>query len=154
MELKIDLLKIEKKSVFRIIVGILLLITSILMIFIKLKGNPQVSWWDWLFAFVLSLSGITSILGGAGFASARILGKSFIDINENSISIKSGQFEKEQKIVWNNIKSMDYMANKYRVTLKDSTLEILSLSKLEYLHKQEVKSIIEEIAAEKGVLIS
>jgi len=153
MELKIDLLKTEIKSQFRVIVGILLLITSILIVFIKLKGNPQVSLWDWLFALILLLSGISSILGGAGFAFARMLGKSFIHIDEQSITIKMRLFEKEQHFDWSEIKAIEYTANKYMVTMKDGTSGILNLYKMEYLLKKEVKSVISEIASTKDILI-
>ncbi len=154
MELKIDLLKNEIKSQFRLIVGILLLMASISMVFIKLKDNPLASIWDWLFALVLFLSGISSILGGAGFAFARMFGRSFIHIDEHFISIKSGLFEKEQKFMWSEIKSMEYMANRYRIILNNDAQAILNLSKMEYLLKMEVKNTISNIAAGKGIKIS
>lgn len=156
MELKIDLLRIEKKSTFRIIIGISGLIIFLAWLIVKSHGDSffKLEFLDWLFPAVILLNGITHTTEGFGFSISRLFGKSFIDIDEQSITIKMRLFEKEQYFDWSDIKAMDYMANKYRVTMKDGTSAILNLSKMEYLHKQEVKSIIEEIAAEKGVLIS
>ena len=155
MELKIDLLKIEKKSVFRIILGIGFLVLFILWISEKSKGNYLfIGFLDWVVVATMLFNGIIHTLGGFGFSISHLFGKAYIHIDEQSITIKMRLFEKEQHFEWSDIKAMDYMANKYRFTMKDGTTGILNLSKMEYLLKKEVKTVIVEIALGKGVLIS
>ena len=154
MELKIDLLKIEKKSTLRIIGGIGFLLLTTVWIVVKIMRDKVIDYSDMFFMIVLAGNGFVHIAGGLGFSAARLFGKSFIDIDEQSITIKMRLFEKEQHFDWSDIKAMDYMANKYRVTMKDGTTGILNLSKMEYLLKKEVKTVIAEIALGKGVLIS
>ena len=152
MELKIDLLKIEKKSVFRIVLGIVFLVLFILWIIEKSKGHYlHIGFLDWVVVATMLLNGIIHTLGGFGFSISRFFGRSFIDINEQSITIKLRIFEKEQHLEWPDIKAMEYMANKYRVTKNDGTYGILDLSKMEYLLKQEAKTVIAEIAAGKEI---
>ena len=154
MELFIDLLRNNKKSQSRVIVGILFLTAFVFLIAIKIMDNNFVDFWGWFFAVTLVFLGIHHILGGAGFAFSRLFGKAIIHINEHFISIKSGLFEREQKFMWQDIKSMEYMANKYRVILNNDATTILNLSKIEYQLKSEVKDVLCKIAAEKGIKIS
>ena len=156
MELKIDLLKIEKKSVFRIIIGISGLIIFLAWVIAKSHRESifKPEFLDWLFPAVILLNGITHTTEGFGFSISRLFGKSFIDIDEQSITIKMRFYEKEQHFEWSEIKAIEYMTNKYKDIMKDGTSGILNLSKMEYLLKKEVKAVIAEIAAGKGILIS
>lgn len=106
---------------------------------------------DWLFAGIMILNGINHTLGGFGYEISRLFGKAFVQIDENLILIKTGIFEKEQKVLWSNIASMEYMANKYRITLTDSSIVILHLANLDFLMKMNIKDVIASIAAAKGI---
>lgn len=151
MELKIDLLYTEKKSIFRIILGIAILVVSVGWIIARSKDYQHLNFLDWLFAGFMILNGISHTLGGSGYAINRLFGKAFVEIDENIILIKPTLFDKTQEVAWRDIASMEYMANKYRITLTDGKIVILHLSKLEYLLKKNIKEAIGAIAAAKGI---
>ncbi len=154
MELKKDLLKKEKKSIFRIILGILFFVISILWITDRIIDNLTIRPFDWLYTGIFALNGVVHTIEGFGFSIARLFGKAFIMIDNERISIKRGITEKEQKIYWKSIKTIDYKLNKFRVQNMDNTSMTLDLSKFDYSLKNEIRGIIDCIAKDKNILTS
>lgn len=154
MELKRDLLVIQKKSVFRIIMGILFFIISITWIVDLVISGKNNRPFDWIFFLIFVLNGLVHSIEGFGFSFTRLFGKAFILIDNERIAIKTGVLTREQSISWMDIKSISYKPIRFKVTRQDDTLLAFNLSKLDYSLVKDIKNSINEIANEKGLLIS
>ena len=154
MELKKDLLNKEKKSVFRVILGILFFAISIFWITDRIMDNLIIRAFDWFYTGIFALNGLVHTIEGFGFSIARLFGKAFVLIDNEQISIKLGIIDKGQNIYWKDIKAIDYKLNKFHVENIDNTSKILDLSKLDYTLKNEVKEIISGIAKDKNIQTS
>ena len=154
MELKKDLLKKNKKSLFRIILGILFLVISILWITDRIIDNLTIRPFDWLYTAILLLNGFVSTIDGFGVSIESLFGKADIFIDNEQISIKRGITDKEQKIYWKSMKAIDYKLNKFRIQNIDNTSMTLDLSKFEFALKNEIKETIICMAKEKNILTS
>ena len=149
MELERDLLKKDEKSLFRIILGILLFVISIVWVLIH---KEVIRPFDWLYSGSFALGGIIHIVEGLGlFSFDRIFGKAYILINSELILLKPSVFNKEQSVYWNNIKSIDYKPNKLKIETIDDTNVIINLSLVSFLLKQEIRRTIDCIAKEKNI---
>jgi len=153
MEFKIDLLDIEKKSTFRVILGIGFLVLSATWIIVKIQQHQATGFIDWIFISVMIFNGGSHTIAGRGYSINKLFGQAFIDIDEQQIAIKTGVWDQEQRVAWKNIKSMEYLANQYRVRLNDGKLVIIQFSKLDYLLKMNIKDVIITLAADKGITI-
>jgi len=147
MELKKDLLKKDRKSTFRIILGILSLILSI--VWIIEKSNHGITGFDWFYAGSFALSGVYQIIDEFGLSP----GKAFIFIDKDIISIKSGIFDKEQSIVWNDIKSIHYKNNCFEFFRSNNSSMTYNIKSLGYSLIKDIKQVIRGIASEKGIAI-
>jgi len=154
MELKRDLLVIEKKSITRIVFGILFFAISIVWIIDKKVTGQIISSFDWLLFVIFLLNGIVHTVEGFGFSLARLFGKAFILIDNEKIGIKKEVLSKEQNISWTDIKAISYKPIRFKVVKNDNTSFTFNLSKLDYSLIKEIKSTINEIAKEKGLHIS
>lgn len=154
MELKKDLLKKDKKSVFRIILGILFVAISIIWIADKITSDSIIRPFDWLYSGIFMLGGVIHTFEGFGFSLAKLFGKAFVLIDSNQISIKLGLSDKEQKIYWKDIKAIGYKFNKFQIQKHDNTNINLNLSKVDYALKNEIKEVIETIAKNKNILLN
>jgi hypothetical protein len=152
MEFKKDLLKKQRKSIFRIIIGILLFVISIVWITDRIMDNLTIRLFDWSYTGIFALNGIIHTFEGLGFSIASLFGKAYISIDNEQILIKRGIFDKEQKIYWNSIKTIFYKLNKFRIQNIDNTDMTLDLTKFDYELKNEIKEIIENIAKDKRIL--
>jgi len=154
MDLKIDLLKKPKKSLFRVILGILMFLLAIGWIIIRVIKNISITPFDWIYSGIFSLNGVSHVIEGLGYSFERFFGKAYILINLECISLKITVFEKEQYINWDEIKSIDYKLNKFEIKKKDDTNMVLNLSRLDYISINEIKKIINDIAKEKNIQAS
>lgn len=154
MELKRDLLKIEKKSVFRIILGLLFLVISIIWIAEKEINLQMIRPFDWVFFGIFLLNGVVHSVEGFGFSLARLFGSAFVLVDDAKIAIKTSVFAKEQNIAWQEIKSISSKPVRYQITRNDGTLITLNLSKFDYLLIKDIKATVESIAIDKGVQYS
>jgi hypothetical protein len=154
MDLKIDLLKKPKKSLFRIILGILIFLLAIGWIIIRVIKNRSVTPFDWIYSGIFSLNGVFYAIEGLGYSFERFFGKAYILINLECISLKITVYEKEQYINWDEIKSIDYKLNRFEIKKKDNTNMVLNLSRLDYISINEIKKIINDIAKEKNIQAS
>ena len=151
MELKVDLLEKNKKSIFRIVAGVFLIICSCIYICTPIT-HREVRLFDWFLFGIYALVGIILVVEGLGGGRLqRFFGKAYILINNELISLKPDVFNKEQSVYWNNIKSIDYKSNKFRIEKTDDTNVIIDLSKFGYSLKNEMKETIDCIAKEKSI---
>jgi len=151
MEFKRDLLIIQKKSVFRILIGILFFAISIAWIVDKEYNKQIISLLDGLLLGIFVLNGFVHSIEGFGFPLARLLGKAYIQIDSERIAVKTGVLTKEQSVSWQDIKSISYKPIRYKVVKNDDTSMAFDLSKLDYSLIKEIKSAIVEIANKKGL---
>jgi hypothetical protein len=154
MELKRDLLVIQKKSVFRISMGILFIVISIVWIVDLMIESKTDRLFDWLYFGLFFLNGIVFSIEGFGFSVSRLLGKAFIMIDNERIVLKPGVLVKEQNILWQDINSISNRPVRCQIARIDGTTVTLNLSKLDYSLVKEIKSTINEIANEKGLEVS
>jgi hypothetical protein len=151
MELKKDLLQLERGSKFQRIYGIFVLLIVIFSVIYTSLGYEDFTIMSCIQIVTLLIMGIMFVIQGFGLSPERLLGKAYVDINEQHIALKLGVFTKEQIVYWKDIKSIDYNFNKYHiVNVKDET-STLDLSRLEFLLKKEIKSVIKQIADKKGL---
>jgi len=151
MELKIDLLETKsKKSIFRVVFGILMFLSAISWFIFRIVEDRSITPFDWVFFGVLSFNGIFHFTEGLGY----LLGKAYILINLEWISLKASVFDKKQYVNWDEIKSIDYKFNKFEIEKTDNTNMILDLSKFDYRSINEIKKAINDITKEKNIQAS
>ena len=154
MELKIDLFKQKKKSHIRMVFGVLCLLFAGTWIIIGLSGRGTQPSFLWIFQGLLFISiGTLHLVEGLGYSIGRLFGKAYIFIDSETISIKTGVYDKMQLINWSEIKTMDYKHNKFEIKTIDNANKILNLSMLDYMLIKEIKTTIHCIAKEKNILI-
>ena len=152
MDLKIDLLKIKsKKSLFKVIFGILVFLFAISWIVVRVIGNRSITPFDWIYFGVFSFNGAISFIEGLGVSIESYFGKAYILINLEYISLKASIFDKKQYIDWAEIKSIDYKLNKFEIEKTDNTNMVLDLSKFDYTSINEIKKAINDIAEGKNI---
>ena len=151
MELKIDLLEKGKKSRSRVVLGVFFFVISCAYICIKIFDQEHIRVFDWFYFAVFAMNGVVHFFGGLGIPVERFFGKAHILINSELISFKPSIYKKEQTVYWNDIKSIDYKPNKFRIERRDDTIVIMSLSEIDYSLKNEIKDVIGCIAKEKNI---
>jgi hypothetical protein len=149
MEFNKNLLKTPKKSKVRIIFGIAFIVFSCIWISLRLMDNLPIRFFDWLYSGVFSLNGVIHIMAGFGYSIEGVFGKAFIKIDSEFINVKLGSFEKESKISWQAITSIDYKPTLFRIHKIDNTTQVVEIEKLDYSGIQEVKDVISKIAEDK-----
>ena len=153
MELKIDLLKKDEKSYFRIAFGVFFIVVSCVCI-VRMIHDEVLRPFDWLYFYlgIFALGGIIHVVEGLGlFSLRRLFGKAYILINPKLISLKPDVLGKEQSASWDSIKSIDYKLNKLVIEKTDNTNVVISLSKFSFILKNEIKETISYIAREKSI---
>ena len=149
-----DLLKEKKKTKFGIVLGILFFVIAISWIPIRLIEKNTISSFDWFYTIIFILNGLSQIMVGLGYSVERLIGKAFIKIDNQVIKIKTGAFDKEQSIDWNDINSIDYKPSNFIIIKNDKSSFKLTMTKLEYSVIQEIKNVINEIVNNKTIKIN
>jgi hypothetical protein len=151
MELKKDLLKIERKSLIKIILGLSLFVLTIIWMIVRINFNSD-RMLDWLLSISFIINGINFFVEGLGFSPDRLFGKAYVEIDNEHILFKPKVFEKEQNISWDSIKNIEYKVNKYLIHKNDGSTVTLNLSNLDYDFINKIKSTIDFIAKEKNIV--
>ena len=151
MEYKRDLLKNNDKSIFRLILGILFCVISILWIIARLADNELIRLFDWFYSGFFTLMGLTHILAGLGISIERFFGKAFVHIDNEMIDIKLGVFEKEYKIDWQEIKSIECKFGNFTVQKLDNSSVFFPISKLDYSNVIGIRDIMFKLAESKNI---
>lgn len=154
MELKVDLSGQDKKSVFRIIIGIFFIVVSIVWAVSRYNNNRDINTIDWFFFVVMILNGFIHIWGGFGLPILRLFGESYIMIDKQKISVKTKVLAKAHSISWTDVKMINYKLNRFKVIKTNDTTLTLDFSNLEYAVLNNAKEIIARLAKEKGVQVN
>ena len=142
MEYKSDLLKNNDKSIFRLILGIFFCVISFIWIIARLADNELIRLFDWFYSGSFVLIGLTHIFAGRGISIERFFGKAFVLIDNEMIDIKLGVFEKEYKIDWQEIKSIECKLGDFTIQTLDSSSIFFPVSKLGYSNVIGIKDIM------------
>jgi len=141
-------------SYIRMVFGVLCLLFAGTWIIIGLSGRETQPTFLWIFQGLLFTSmGMLHFVEGLGYSIGRLFGKAYIFIDSETISIKTGVYNKKQLIKWSEIRSMYYKYNKFEIKTTDNASEILNLSMLDYMLISEIKTTIQYIAKEKNIPI-
>jgi len=150
-EFKRNLLKKEKKSTFRIVLGIFFLVISFFWMADRMMDHLVIRTFDWIYTLIFALNGIVHTVEGLGGSIAGLFGKAFILIDHEQISIKPGMMDKAQIVHWKEVKAIDYKLSTFRIEHLDSTTITLKVSKLDYASIKEIKEIVAAIAKDKNI---
>ena len=148
-----DLLKENKRSKFRVFIGLSFLVVAVVWITIKQTENEPIKMFDWIYSGIFALNALVHTIGGLGYPIEGLFGKAFIKVDDNIIEFKFGVFEKEKTVDWENIRAIDYKANQLLIAKNDDSHLTIALSKLEYSMVQEIKNILTALANKKGVKV-
>ena len=155
MELDINLLKEPKKSLFRVILGIIFLSVAVAWFIVIGKETMQRPTPIWILLYVnfvlFVINGVLHIAEGLGYSFERFFGKAYILVNSDVISLKASAFGKEQFIKWSEIDSIDYKLNKIKIKKIDNTVLIINLTKFDYVLLTQIKKAVSSIAKEKNI---
>ena len=146
-----NLLRNEKKSYVSFTIGVVFFIISIIWIVLKMRDGQKISLFDWFYAGIFALNGISYSITGFGFRMVELFGKAYLLINDEKISMKAKILEKEQNVFWSEIHEITYNLNKLYVHKTDNTTLTFNLSAFEYAFKNEIKEFIKSIANEKQI---
>ena len=151
MKFEKDLL--VQKSNVKTILGVLDILLITLWISTKIYIEEGFNTFDMIYLISLFLLGILFIIEGRGIPLAGIFGKAFILIDEEQISIKKGVFSKEQTILWDDIKAIEYKPNYFLFTKLDDSLFPFKLRSLAFKFNREILDFIKVIGKHKGLEI-
>lgn len=151
MQFKKDLLEKNNHSIFRLILGIFFCVISILWITTRLADNELVRLFDWFYSRIFVLLGMTHIFAGLGISIERFFGKAFVHIDNEMIDIKLGAFEKEYKIGWQEIESIECKLGDFTIQKLDNSSVFFPISKLEYSNVMGIRDVIFKLADSKAI---
>lgn len=151
MKLEKDLL--VQKSTTKTVLGFLILLLITLWITTKIYTNVALETFDWIYLCSLVALSILFIFEGIGIPFAKIFGKAFILIDEERICMKKGVCNKEQNILWREIKQIEYKPNQFVFTKQDNSVFPLRLRDINYNFNKEILECIKTIGKEKGLKI-
>jgi hypothetical protein len=132
-------------------VGVFFLVIPIIWITENFINNEIAKPLDWMYFLLCTTNGVVQIIGGFGFKLERLVGKAFVLIDRERISLKPGVFDKEQRVDWKDMKTIEYRLNKFRVRNIDNSSKVLDLSKFDYDLKKSIKEVVANIAKEKNI---
>ncbi len=135
-------------------IGALLLFMAVVQIPIRWIAGEALSLFDWVFTLVFFVNGLSLLLIGLGSSIERFFGKAYVKIDSEAIKIKLKVLDKEQRLDWAEIDSVDYKAGVFIVTRKDRSTSQLTVANLEYATIQEIKEAMQKMAASKKVVIN
>lgn len=151
MKLKKDLLAKEKKSIFRMILGILFLFLAAMWLISKSRDYSEIVLGDWLYSIVFALLGIQHIVEGFGISTEKLFGKAYVIIDNELISIKTKINKNEETVYWKDIKSVDFKYNQLTIEKADNTNTNIDIVNLTYNTKKDIKTIISKISEDKNI---
>lgn len=143
MDYFINLLRPNKRSKFRIISGIVLLVLGLIFGYGGIIGEYTI--YQWVLFGLYMFAGIFYLLNGLGVGLKTY---AYIWITDDAVYSRLGKRELEEKANWDEIKSISFKLNKFIIERKDDTyFEMYSpMGNLSFEKIQEIKTIFEEMA--------
>jgi hypothetical protein len=154
MELNIDLLQKNKKHWFSIIWGIAVFLVTIAWFADRIIENLAISAFDLSYQLFLVLFGTWLLFTGLGYHVRKLFGSAYIRIDDNLIAYKSGIRAKEESVSWNEIKTILFKYNQFRIKRVDGSMFLLKLPYTNANASNEAIHAIVKTAKEKGTTIN
>jgi hypothetical protein len=151
MELKKDLLAKEKRSIFRMVLGLLFLLIAGHRPISKAMMNVEITTFDWAYIVVFALNGIMHLVVGFGYSLNKLFGRAFVVINNELISVKTKINRKETTVYWKEIKCIDFSYSKLVIGKADNTKLNIAIGNLTYETKKAIKATIVQITEDKNI---
>ncbi|MRT91817.1 hypothetical protein [Ancylomarina sp. 16SWW S1-10-2] len=142
---------LDQKSSAKTIIGLLGIILIVIWVSSKFYIEESFETFDFVNLILLFLLAMVFIFEGRGIRLASIIGKAFILIDEEQISLKKSVFSKKQTILWEDIKSIEYKPNYFLFTKQDDSLFPLKLKQQAYRFNREVLDFIKIIGKHKNI---
>jgi len=146
MELNINLLEIHKRSWWRILLALAFIAISLIWLFAKIGNDQTISTFDWIYFSVMLLNGVFHFIWGMGYSLTKYFGKAYIFVNSEQIAIKPTISSKIQRISWNEVQSVLYKTNGFRIIKSNGSVFNLTLEELDYSHITRIKEVVKQIA--------
>ena len=154
MSLEMNLLARTEISKYRIAFGVFLCIFGIARIFFGIRNGEIIAGYDWMISLIFLLGGILHIMLGTGCSFSNYFGgKAYISIDKDHIIFKPSIIKKEQIILWDDIKAIEYRSALYKIAKTNGELVSIELPALDYELIQKIKSTISSIAGDKKIEI-
>jgi len=133
--------------------GLSLFSLIILWILSKYYTDQELMTFDWLYLSCLLVLCIFYFLEGRGIPITRFMGKAFVLIDDEQISLKKRVWYKEQTLFWNEIERIEYEPHKFVFTMTDKSLIPITLGNMNYRFSTEIKEFIMVLGKKKGFQI-
>jgi hypothetical protein len=100
---------------------------------------------------MFNLIGLPHIFAGLGISIESFFGKAFVHIDNEMIDIKLGAFEKEYKIDWQKIKSIECKSGDFTIHKLDNSSIFFPISKLDYSSILDIRNTLLKLAESKNI---
>jgi hypothetical protein len=151
MELKINLLEIHKKSWWRILFGFVFILITLIWLFAKIGNDQTISAFDWIYFSAMLLNGVFHTFWGLGYSVYKYFGNAHIIVDAEKISVKPTITAKNQSIRWDDVQSIFYKSNGFRIIRNNGAIFNLTLEDLDYSHINKIKETVKHIAKSRKV---
>ncbi len=141
-----------KKSKKQLISGIFILLISIVGIFIMIYKGYPVTKFIFIYCLFSVFYSFIFIAQAKGYIFNDFFGKkSFVNINEEQIRIKT--INKEKQILWKDIKKVNltFRGGYIKITTEDRPQNLILVSNIDYEYRNQIKSVIKKIAESKNI---
>lgn len=151
MEYHKDLLQSTQKPKWAMVIGVLSLLIALIWIPLQWMEKHSLSAFDGIYFLIFVFNGVTLIMTGKGYSLERLFGKAYLSIDVREIKLKTGIFNKERILQWEQLNALDYKPNSYEFLLKNGERVKLNLIKLRHEEIQELKQVIKTLATQKKI---
>ncbi len=141
MELKVDLNAMPKSRI-RYYVGIVLLISSFILLIYSIK---EFEIFYIAYSLFLCAMSFIHIYEAKGKSSASLFGKRFLYVNEKKIEFKPQLFKKSTIVYWDDIVTVDYAATKVIINTKNKQNMEIDYGWFSYEIVQRLKKVLRAI---------
>lgn len=146
-----DLLPRNNVSVVNFVLAGIFLYRGIVSVAVRHADHAPMQSGDFALPIGWCMLSMICILQGLGYRHERLPGKAYVQIDDEVFVLKPWWPKKEMSVLWKDVNGIVYSAEKYTMRTRDGRAVMFELTTLDYAVIQEVKAMVEQIAAEKGI---
>ncbi len=146
-----DLLPRNNVSVVNFVFAGVFLLTGIFSVAVRHTPHAPMQTVEWAIIIVWFIASAIRVHKGLGYRHERLLGKAYVQIDDEVFALKPWWQKKEMSVLWKDVNGIVYSAEKYTMRTRDGRAVMFELTTMDYAVIQEVKAMVEQIAAEKGI---
>jgi hypothetical protein len=151
-KIDVSLIAYEKQNrpnkISRILMSILILFMLSAYIYLYIQSEQTLI--VLIFWLIYGIAGLYSIYTGKPYLN--IIGDAYLRIGDTEIRYKPGVLKKEEKYSWDDITKVVSKPGYLLFELKQGKNFKLPYSNLEYIKVQKVKTVLQEMLKDKGVI--